>query len=971
MPIFWISEKKIKTTMNRIITGIIVTLLILLVVALVVVAVLYNNQKQKNDEAHSRSQHSMPPLPPVFAVNNKPIVEDENILIIAVDETIPDENPVQYRVKTDPSSCRRYKIKTATSWLRIAGQFITEQDHLPVMILLDPSLTDAPADDLIKRVHTTPACQVHEGAVWISANDIFTYVAHVRFGGHQEWPLMLPAPLTRPPSSVLVTPPRDKSTETTSEVSSIIHQTWKSQQKLTSGHRRCIDLLIRQNPSLSHWFWDDSTCYEFVRNHFDPRITALYRDLVPGAFKADVWRLCVLHAFGGVYMDIDMTPKQSLVDNWTNQWPSQSLFVVQDDVTSTPADHMYLYNALIASSPKHDMLRVALCRTLTNASAYRRGTYTPLNGVCVTGPGSFGRAFEDFGGDRASVAAMVVENAEARRLGEDRIVRCTRTAKSLAATKYAGHDSTHTSDESGSYEKMFRERTWLDVTSRPNSAYSMLNTILQRSFVYDVIMYNGEIDILKLRLNTLKDVVDRVIVVESEYTFSGRKKALTFPDADIDPSALANVTYITLTDNDATLDGMQRDFWQKHHAFKKAVRVCGIRDDDFVLFSDVDEIPDPVVLRDSVRHQEPVIFNPHWFHFNFSNYIGTWENKQCGIASLAKYRSLMVNTDDLYSIHTLRSDKSIAISQSGWHASYFMPVEKVVQKLRQYGHANDRKDKNLLSAGPSAIRRRVQQGGELFRYKGRDRSQNFMHSFPSHTPVHLFGDFPQCKIPKIVITIWIGGGAPVPTQIFDRLMVMSPGFKHVHIDDAVAERMLKRQPRHVRDVYDAMHENKYRADLLRFLYLRDHGGYYVDIDTELVRPLNVFVRHENVQLYSVLCLARDRNMCIGTIFATPKHPIIDRILGRMLEIGNKFKHTTTSPWTDHPTHVAYAAIAQHIDADDDSHLSAGVYKLKTGGNIQLDQEITHDGREAILQVSRGLLAYSRYENYGSSGFISK
>ncbi|MEK6883085.1 MAG: DUF3431 domain-containing protein, partial [Nanoarchaeota archaeon] len=48
--------------------------------------------------------------------------------------------------------------------------------------------------------------------------------------------------------------------------------------------------------------------------------------------------------------------------------------------------------------------------------------------------------------------------------------------------------------------------------------------------IYDIFTYNGEADILEIRLNILKDSVDQFIIVEAPTTFSGLKKPLYFEE---------------------------------------------------------------------------------------------------------------------------------------------------------------------------------------------------------------------------------------------------------------------------------------------------------------------------------------------------------------------------------------------------------------------------------------------------------
>ncbi|MDM7074162.1 benzoate transporter, partial [Enterobacter asburiae] len=46
--------------------------------------------------------------------------------------------------------------------------------------------------------------------------------------------------------------------------------------------------------------------------------------------------------------------------------------------------------------------------------------------------------------------------------------------------------------------------------------------------IYDCFLYYDEDMLLEIRLNTLADVVDRFVIVESTHTFTGKKRQLHF-----------------------------------------------------------------------------------------------------------------------------------------------------------------------------------------------------------------------------------------------------------------------------------------------------------------------------------------------------------------------------------------------------------------------------------------------------------
>ena len=65
-------------------------------------------------------------------------------------------------------------------------------------------------------------------------------------------------------------------------------------------------------------FYLDSDIEAFLTTHFPPQVKEAYDALIPGAFKADLFRYCVLFIYGGVYADVDVMLESKLdmtIDN--------------------------------------------------------------------------------------------------------------------------------------------------------------------------------------------------------------------------------------------------------------------------------------------------------------------------------------------------------------------------------------------------------------------------------------------------------------------------------------------------------------------------------------------------------------------------------------------------------------------------------------------------------------------------------
>ena len=56
----------------------------------------------------------------------------------------------------------------------------------------------------------------------------------------------------------------------------------------------------------------DDSCINYLKRYFQEDKVKLFINIPQGMFKADLWRLCKLYIYGGVYADIDLVPYTSI-----------------------------------------------------------------------------------------------------------------------------------------------------------------------------------------------------------------------------------------------------------------------------------------------------------------------------------------------------------------------------------------------------------------------------------------------------------------------------------------------------------------------------------------------------------------------------------------------------------------------------------------------------------------------------------
>jgi hypothetical protein len=119
-------------------------------------------------------------------------------------------------------------------------------------------------------------------------------------------------------------------------------------------------------------FWDDNSAAEFLSLHFPPEVREAYESIIPGAFKADLFRYCVLLIMGGIYADMDVM----LESNLDAAVPADVGFMTPVDAPGTRPDRrMCLWNGFIASAPAHPFLSRAIEHVVNNI----RNRYTVVD----------------------------------------------------------------------------------------------------------------------------------------------------------------------------------------------------------------------------------------------------------------------------------------------------------------------------------------------------------------------------------------------------------------------------------------------------------------------------------------------------------------------------------------------------------------------------------------------------------------
>src|ERR1051326_9034576 len=105
------------------------------------------------------------------------------------------------------------------------------------------------------------------------------------------------------------------------------------------------------NAEYEYEFFDDVACRSFLEQHFKPIVVEAFDTILPGAYKADLFRYCYLYINGGVYLDIKCLVLESF-ESMFSQLDTVADFMITDEVPMY-AIAGYYWNGIMMSEPGH------------------------------------------------------------------------------------------------------------------------------------------------------------------------------------------------------------------------------------------------------------------------------------------------------------------------------------------------------------------------------------------------------------------------------------------------------------------------------------------------------------------------------------------------------------------------------------------------------------------------------------------
>lgn len=147
------------------------------------------------------------------------------------------------------------------------------------------------------------------------------------------------------------------------------------------------DRLKRENPQFEYYLYDDADCIQFIQEHFEDDVLDAFHRLIPGAYKADLWRYCVLYIHGGIYLDIKMC---CVGDFRLIELTRQEHYTLDRPTSGFLPNHIGLYNAVMIQKPRNPLMMDCIAQIVKNVANLEYG----FSCLYPTGPGLLGDLYQ-------------------------------------------------------------------------------------------------------------------------------------------------------------------------------------------------------------------------------------------------------------------------------------------------------------------------------------------------------------------------------------------------------------------------------------------------------------------------------------------------------------------------------------------------------------------------------------------------
>ena len=228
--------------------------------------------------------------------------------------------------------------------------------------------------------------------------------------------------------------------------------------------------------------------------------------------------------------------------------------------------------------------------------------------------------------------------------------------------------------------------------------------------IFDCFMYFDEEILLDLRMNILDKYVNYFVIVESTFTHKGEKRKLNFNHKrfekfknkiiylvyDKKPKEIKEILENDIEpdkSNKFIINALLRENGQRNFIING---LKDANDDDYILVSDVDEIPNLEEVDFSKINQKILLFRQDMFYYKFNlnlpnfSWTGTKACKKRDLISPQWLRNIKDRKYNFFRFDTFFSKTKYMnikiINNGGWHFTNLKNAKEIEFKLKSYLH---------------------------------------------------------------------------------------------------------------------------------------------------------------------------------------------------------------------------------------------------------------------------------------------
>ena len=253
--------------------------------------------------------------------------------------------------------------------------------------------------------------------------------------------------------------------------------------------------------------------------------------------------------------------------------------------------------------------------------------------------------------------------------------------------------------------------------------------------IYDCFQFFNEEHVLDLRLNILNEFVDFFVIVESTTDHQGKTKKLNF-DSKKFTRFEKKIIYIVVDDTAEAIKkphtgGESLVEQHQRNSLTRGLKKCS--DNDLIILSDVDEIPDLNKLN-MFDKKKYAVFSQRMFNYKLnllneteSNWHGSKICLKKNLKSPQWLRNLKFKKYPFWRVDKIRNIQ--IIENGGWHFAYLQTPENIAKKIKSFAHGEYNRE-DFVNEGN--IKKKIDSGKDIFDRGITYKKVQIDNSFPKY-----------------------------------------------------------------------------------------------------------------------------------------------------------------------------------------------------------------------------------------------